>query len=104
MLKGFARRRPDQALRGGCFKSALVGMLGTFYVNFDAILERSNNPAVSSNADALDVGPFAHLRRRLLDVAPPGGHRTERDFAGLGCHVCREHFADLRARGCAKGG
>ena len=48
-------------------------MLGTLYVNPYAILERRNDPAISSNADALDIGPFAHICRCLLDLAPLGG-------------------------------
>jgi hypothetical protein len=75
---------------------ALNAVLGTLYVNPYAVLKRRNDPAISGNADALDIGRFAHIRRCLLDLTPLGGHRAERDLASLGCHVCREHFADLR--------
>lgn len=43
-------------------------MLGTLYVNPYAILNCRNDAAMSSNADELDLGCFAHIRRPLLDV------------------------------------
>jgi hypothetical protein len=79
---------------------ALNAVLGTLYVNPYAILKRRNDPAISRNADALDIGPFAHIRSRLLDLTPLGGHRAQRNLASFGGHVCREHFADLRIGSC----
>jgi hypothetical protein len=66
--------------------------LGSFQVNLDAALERRNDPTISSKADPLDIGFFAHIRRSLLGVTPLGRQGTQRDLAGLGSHVCSEHF------------
>jgi hypothetical protein len=71
---------------------AFKAVLGTLYVNPDAIVERRDDPAISGKTDTLDIAPFAHLHRCPLGVAPLGRHRAQRYFASLGCHVCREHF------------
>jgi len=76
--------------------TAFPRRLGGFQVNPDAVLERRNDPAISSNADPLDIGHLAHVRRGLFDVAPLARHSTEGDLAGLGSHICREHFCLLR--------
>ena len=79
-----------------CKSGLFPRRLGGFQVNPDAALERRNDPAISSNADPLDIGHFAHLRRSLFDVAPLARHSTDGDLAGLGSYICREHFRSLR--------
>jgi hypothetical protein len=81
-----------QNWESGLFPRRLRG----FQVNPDAALERRNDPAVSSNADPLDIGRLAHVRRGLFDVAPLARHRKEGDLAGLGPHICCEHSRLLR--------
>ena len=53
--------------------------------------ERRNDPAISSDADPLDIGLLAHVRRGLFGVAF-ARHRPEGDLAGLGSHICCEHL------------
>src|SRR5271169_4493511 len=59
--------------------TAFPRQLGGFQVNPDAVLERRDDPAISSNADPLDIGHLAHVRRGLFDVAPLARHSTEGD-------------------------
>src|SRR5260370_26336447 len=81
-----------------CKSGLFPQRLGGFQVNPDAVLERRNDPAISSNADPLDIGRLAHVRRGLVDVAPLARHSTEGDLAGLGSHICRERSCLLRDR------
>src|SRR6202158_1819314 len=75
--------------------TAFPRLLGGFQVNPDAALERRNDPAVSSNADPLDIGHLL-IFPDTFDVAPLARHGIDSDLAGIGSHICREHFCSLR--------
>jgi len=84
----YVRRGGEQSACSAFF----AHRLGSFQVNLDAALEGRNDPAISSKADPLDIGSFAHIRRGILGVTPLGRQGRQRDLAGLGSHVCSEHF------------